>query len=203
MTSDPADGAKETPHAARPRQGRLIIVSAPSGAGKTTLCRLVRERIPELLYSVSYTTRSPRPGEIEGRDYHFVTRQEFLDGIARNRWAEWAEVHGNHYGTSADFIREALASGRSVLLDIDGQGAEQIRARFPDSILIFILPPSLEELRRRLESRKSDSEEVIERRLANAAAEMARSSGYDWILVNDHLGDATDRLADFVRTKLA
>jgi guanylate kinase len=189
------------PVAGNPTQsaGRLFIVSAPSGAGKTTLCREVLKRIPDLLYSVSTTTRAPRLGEVGGADYHFITKDQFLQKIAENRWAEWAEVHGNYYGTSADFITEGLSNGKSILLDIDVQGARQIRQRFSGSIAIFILPPSMTVLKDRLTSRQTDPPSVIEKRLAHAHVEISESSSYDHVLVNDGLSDSVEQLTAWIQ----
>ncbi|MDJ0720409.1 MAG: guanylate kinase [Desulfobacterales bacterium] len=171
----------------RPSRGRLFILSAPSGAGKSTLCGLLRERLPGLRYSVSYTTRAPRPGEIAGDDYFFIDEAAFRDGIANGRWAEWARVHGHYYGTASDFIDQRLAQGHDLLLDIDVQGAAQLVAQYPQAVTIFIMPPSVEVLRQRLANRETDSAEVIDRRLRNAADEMAARSRYRHIVVNDRL----------------
>jgi guanylate kinase len=179
-------GSRKAP----PVAGRLFVVSAPSGAGKSTICEALLERIPSLKYSVSYTTRSPRGEEKNGRDYHFVSKAEFLAGIQRNSWAEWAEVHGNYYGTSADVIDGFLRKGNDVLLDIDVQGARQILKRYPDSVTIFIMPPSAEILRERLVRRGTDSPEAIERRLKNAETEMAQKGVYRHVIVNDDLNKA-------------
>ncbi|MEJ5360392.1 MAG: guanylate kinase [Desulfobacterales bacterium] len=181
-----------TPEA--PRRGRLFILSAPSGAGKTTLRRALLERLPDLAYSVSYTTRPPRATEVEGRDYHFVSREEFQEGIRRGRWAEWACVHGHYYGTSAEDLARELAAGKDVLLDIDVQGAACLVRRFPDSVTVFIEPPSLEELERRLRSRGTDSPEAIALRMRNAVREMAARERYRHVVVNDRLADAVDEL---------
>ena len=176
--------------------GRLFIVSAPSGAGKSTLCRLLLERLPNLRYSISTTTRPPRKGEIEGRDYFFTDVASFKAGIATRQWAEWAEVHGHYYGTSAAFIDAQRAAGHDLLLDIDVQGAAQLRAMYPDAVTIFILPPSMAVLRQRLEQRGADIPEVIEKRLANARREMDQRGAYAYTVVNDRLEDA---LADLLR----
>lgn len=174
--------------------GRLFIVSAPSGAGKTTLCAALLKRMPRMVRSVSYTTRKPRKNEQNGEDYHFISDAEFRNGIEQGRWAEWAEVHGSFYGTSADFIRSRLRMGIDVVLNIDVQGAEQLFARYPDSIGIFILPPSIEELRRRLEKRGGDAPDAIERRMAAAEQEMARKDLYHHVVLNDDLSKATEEL---------
>ena len=179
-------------------RGRLFIVSAPSGAGKTTLCRAALDRIPELRYSVSYTTRRPRSGEQDGRAYHFIDTEEFTRGIDTGRWAEWARVHGHYYGTSAEFINRELASGNDILLDIDVQGAMQIRKRFADSITIFIMPPSRQVLEERLRRRGSDSRQEIEHRMQNAEAEMASRNLYRHVLVNDRLQTAVEELVALI-----
>jgi guanylate kinase len=176
--------------------GRLFIVSAPSGAGKSTLCRLLLERLPNLRYSISTTTRPPRKGEIEGRDYFFTDVASFKAGIATCQWAEWAEVHGHYYGTSAAFIDAQRAAGHDLLLDIDVQGAAQLRAMYPDAVTIFILPPSMAVLRQRLEQRGADTPEVVEKRMANAHQEMDQRGAYMYTVVNDRLEDA---LADLLR----
>ena len=170
--------------------GLLFIISAPSGAGKSTLCRAVLDRFPDLLYSISYTTRPPRNGEQNGVDYHFIAKDIFIKGIARGQWAEWAQVHGNYYGTSADFIDRGLADRRDILLDIDVQGTRRILRRYPDGITIFIMPPSLEALRCRLEARGTDSPEVIAVRLRNAQKEMAQKELYRHVIINDRLANA-------------
>jgi len=150
------------------KPGRLFIVSAPSGAGKSTLCRAIRDRLPDLLYSISYTTRRPRDGEQNGVDYYFIARDEFEKGIDCGQWAEWAEVHDNYYGTSAERLDRCLSGGQDILLDIDVQGMRQIIKKYPAGITIFIMPPSLEVLKERLQSRGTDSAETIALRLKNA-----------------------------------
>ncbi|MGD8369376.1 MAG: guanylate kinase [Desulfobacterales bacterium] len=181
-----------------PANGRLFILSAPSGAGKTTLCRALRSRYPDLGYSISYTTRPPRSGERDGVDYHFISTARFEEGIQNARWAEWAQVHGHFYGTAADELQKAIERGTDVLLDIDVQGTRQLLTRFPDAVTVFIMPPSLEELRRRLEARGAESRSVIDRRLA-AAEEEIRSRGlYRHVVVNDQLQKATDELLTLV-----
>ena len=179
-------------------KGRLFVVSAPSGAGKTTLCRAVLERIPELHYSVSYTTRLPRSGERDREAYNFISEEEFVRGIDSGRWAEWAKVHGHYYGTSAEFIGQQLASGQDILLDIDVQGAMQILRRFADSVSIFIMPPSKSVLEKRLRSRGSDSREAIDRRMRNADAEMASRHLYRHVVVNDRLDAAIEQLVALI-----
>jgi len=175
-------------------KGRLFILSAPSGGGKTTLCRALMEHFSDMLYSVSYTTREPRKDEKSGADYHFISKEDFAAKIKEGKWAEWAEVHGNFYGTSAEFLNEALASGSNVLLDIDVEGARQILKKYPDSITVFIMPPTPEILRMRIKSRGADSMEVIERRLKNAEKEMSRRGMYMHVIVNDSLQEAVAEL---------
>lgn len=174
--------------------GKLYVVAAPSGAGKTTLVRLLLDSEPSVHLSVSYTTRGPRPGELDGREYHFVDVATFRAMMARGDFLEWAEVHGNFYGTSKVWIADQLSAGHDVLLEIDWQGAQQVRAAFPDAIGVFILPPSMEELTRRLTGRGTDSAEVIERRLAAAQAEMRHVGEFDYVIINDSLEQALDDL---------
>jgi guanylate kinase len=189
-----------TPKTANAVYGCLFIVSAPSGTGKTTLCAAVRRRFNDLAYSVSYTTRSPRSGERDGTDYHFITAAEFEAGIQSGRWAEWAKVHGHYYGTSAQWINKALSEGRSILMDIDVKGARQMVARFPYAETIFIMPPSMEELHHRLLKRGTDDPQTIQLRLKNAQGEMAHKEWYKHLLVNDELDQATQRLIDIIET---
>lgn len=174
--------------------GYLFIVSAPSGAGKTTLCHAMLAHFPDLVYSISHTTRAPRKGEQSGVDYYFTPKDEFENGIAQHRWAEWAEVHGNYYGTSAEFIDETLSAGHDILLDIDVQGTRQMIKRYPEAVTIFIMPPSLEILQQRLEARGTDSPEVIALRLENAKKEMVHKDIYRHIVVNERLEDATAQM---------
>jgi guanylate kinase len=197
--------ATTAPNPAHPkngaRAGRLFVVSAPSGAGKTTLCAAARKKLPDLVYSVSSTTRAPRDGEREGEDYFFISEDRFRAGIDSGQWAEWARVHDNYYGTSARFIDRHLEAGRDVLLDIDVQGAAQILQRYPRAVTIFIMPPSISELRRRLTARGSDSAAVIEKRMHNADAEMARKDMYRYIVVNDDLNSAIARFVSILKGK--
>jgi len=176
------------------RKGRLFIISAPSGAGKTTLCQAVLRRFPDLIYSVSFTTRPARSGERNGRDYVFISPDEFEAGIREGRWAEWARVHGHYYGTSARVLERARVAGRDVLLDIDVQGAQQICRRFPESVTIFIRPPSLDVLEQRLRARGTDGPEAIDVRLQNARREMEQSGLYEHTIVNDDLNTAVGEL---------
>ena len=172
--------------------GKLFVISAPSGAGKTTLIKAVMPRFPRLHYSISHTTRPPRPGEVHGKDYFFVAPENFGELVEGGEMLEWAEVHGNRYGTSKAFVMEKLACGESILLDIDVQGARQVMASEFTMTSIFIMPPSLEVLEQRLHSRGTDSPEVIRKRLENAAEEMDRRFAYDHVVVNDVLADAVE-----------
>lgn len=179
--------------------GNLYVVAAPSGAGKTTLVRLLLEQEAGVQLSVSFTTRRPRPGEQDGCDYHFVDTAAFQAMIARQEFLEWAEVHGNFYGTSKKWIIERLAPDHDVLLEIDWQGAQQVRSAFPGAIGIFILPPSMEDLTRRLTGRGTDSTDVIARRLATARAEMRHVEEFDYVIINDSLEQALVDLRAVVR----
>lgn len=181
------------------QEGRLFIVSAPSGAGKSTLCRMLTERLPSLRYSVSTTTRAPRKGEVDGVDYFFTDVESFKAGIQANQWAEWAHVHGNYYGTSAVFIDAERAAGHDVLLDIDVQGTVQLRAKYPDAITIFIMPPSSDVLRQRLEQRGADPPDIIDKRMTNARREMAQRGAYRHTVVNDCLETAAETLVSIIR----
>ncbi len=181
------------------KKGRLFVVSAPSGTGKTTLCRLLIEEFSGMSYSVSLTTRKPREGEVHGKDYHFVTVAEFERMIENDELVEWANVHGNYYGTSLTFIRESLDRGRDILLDIDVQGAASIRKAYPEAVTIFIMPPSMEVLRQRLEKRGTDCPEVIETRIRNAVEEIGHKDQYTHVIVNDRLDIAKQQLFELVR----
>lgn len=183
------------------RRGSLVVVSAPSGAGKTTLCREVRSVVSDLAYSVSYTTRPPRPGEMDGIDFHFVSEAVFSGMVARNEFAEWAVVHGNLYGTSARTLEEALEAGRDILLDIDTQGARQLRGRYPEAVLVFVVAPSIEELEQRLKERKSDAPHDIARRLARAREEVAAWQEYDYLIINRDLKEAVEQLAAIIQAE--
>lgn len=176
------------------REGILFIVSAPSGAGKTSLCREIKSLTPGLYQSVSFTTRTMRAGERDGVDYHFVDRAKFDAMIANDVFAEWAEVHGNCYGTARAPLLRALADGMDILLDIDFQGAAQLREAGMDAVYIFILPPSMAELRARLEARNTDSDKVIEHRMRNAVDEISRAGDFDYLVVNDRFDQALEKL---------
>jgi guanylate kinase len=178
--------------------GTLYIVAAPSGAGKTSLTRALLACESDIELSVSYTSRAPRPGEVDGEHYHFVTRSEFEAMIARGEFFEHAVVHGDLKGTGRAPVAQALARGRDVLLEIDWQGARQVREKMPTCVSIFILPPSREELERRLRTRASDSEEVIRRRLADARRDLEHATEFDYILVNDDFTVALGELCAIV-----
>jgi len=180
--------------------GNLLIVSAPSGAGKTTLVRALLERDPRVVYSVSCTTRAPRPGERDGIDYLFLSDAEFCRRIDAGEFLEHAEVHGHRYGTLRSWITTQRIADRDVVLDIDTQGAAQVRALMPDAVSILILPPSLAELEARLRARGTDAESVIERRLAAARAEVAHAGEYDYAIINNQLDTAIEDLLAVVRS---
>ncbi|GMU44321.1 MAG: guanylate kinase [Xanthomonadales bacterium] len=179
--------------------GNLFVIAAPSGAGKTSLVRALVDADPLLQLSISHTTRAPRPGEIDGEHYHFTDVPSFERLIASERLLEHALVHGNHYGTGRDQVEMAFAQGRDVILEIDWQGARQIRQRFPDCVTIFILPPSRDSLYERLQKRGQDSAEVIARRIANARGEIEHATEFDYLIVNDRFDAAFADLAAIVR----
>lgn len=183
------------------RRGILFILSAPSGAGKTTLSRHILERTPNLKLSISYTTRTPRPGEIEGQDYHFIDESRFVQLRADGAFAEWAQVHGLLYGTAREPLDNALAQGKDFLLDIDVQGAYQLKTIYPEAVSVFVLPPSWDELENRLRSRGTDHKEVIARRLQRAREETQELRSYDYVIVNDHLERATSLLSAIIQTE--
>jgi guanylate kinase len=177
------------------RRGLLLVVSSPSGAGKTTLCNRLRAEFDALDFSVSYTTRPPRAGETDGVEYHFTDLPTFQEMIARDEFAEHALVHGNMYGTSAQLVKTSIDDGRDLLFDIDYQGGEQLRQNFPDDVVsVFILPPSIQELERRLRSRGTDADSVIARRLRVAREELRHYAEYDFLIMNDDLDRAYDAL---------
>lgn len=178
----------------RKTKGSIFVISAPSGAGKTTLCKKIIRRDPNIRQSVSFTTRGPRKGETDGIDYTFIGKKAFQLMIERNEFIEWAEVHGNFYGTSRKRLEGLLRSGFDVLLDIDTQGARQIRNALDGAVFIFILPPSIKVLRERLQNRKSNTRQDMERRLRRAVVEIKDYIMYDYVIVNDLLGDALRRL---------
>ena len=179
--------------------GTLFIVAAPSGAGKTTLVGRLLAEDPHVQHSVSFTTRAPRPGEQSGREYQFIDVQRFLAMRERGEFAEWAEVHDNFYGTSRVWLEQRMAEGCDILLEIDWQGAQQMRRQFPEAVGIFILPPSIAELENRLRRRGADSEDVIARRVAGALAEMRHVGEFDFVIINNDLDVALGELKAAVR----
>jgi guanylate kinase len=182
-------------------KGLLYVITAPSGAGKSSLIAKLLADESGLTLSVSYTTRPPRPGEHHGREYHFVDRPTFETMLERGEFLESAEVHGHHYGTSQKVIDEARARGRDLVLEIDWQGAEQVRRLYPESIGIFILPPSMAELARRLRARAQDAEDVIRRRLRHAAEEMSHAAEFKYAIINNNFDDARLDLRAIVRAE--
>lgn len=185
----------------RVKKGSLFVVSAPSGAGKTTLCQRLSRVLENIKHSVSYTTRSPRQGEVNDRDYTFISEKKFMEMVKGGEFAEWARVHGNLYGTSKRRLNEMLNSGIDVILDIDVQGSAKIRKVYKDGVYIFILPPSIDTLRERLLMRGSNSEEDIRLRLNEAKREIRQYKNYDYVIVNDRFEDALLELISIVRAR--
>ncbi len=190
------------------KQGLLFVVSAPSGAGKTSLCRAITDSMENLTHSISYATRKPRPGELDGRDYNFVSEERFQQMVQAGDFAEWAEVHSNLYGTSRRVLDDMIAKSVDIILDIDTQGARQIKAKYATAVFIFIMPPSLEILEERLRNRKSDHEEEIRKRMRRAREEIRDFEMYDYIVVNRDFDRALTELRSIViaercRTRLA
>lgn len=182
-------------------RGLLIVLSGPSGAGKGTICSRLRAEMPNLTYSVSMTTRQPRVGEVEGVNYFFRDKEEFEELLKEAAFLEYAKVYDNYYGTPKKHVMDLLDQGKSVLLEIDIQGAMQVKERYSDAIFIYIVPPSLTELSARLRGRATDSEEVIDKRLSLACSELALAHRYDYIVVNDDLDEATEKTASILRAE--
>lgn len=178
--------------------GLLIVVSAPSGAGKTSLCEEVIRRVGNLVHSVSYTTRAPRPHEEDGRDYHFITPESFQTMVDQGEFAEWARVHGHLYGTSRRQLEEHFAEGRSVILDLDTQGAAQLRQAYPGGVFVFIMPPTLGQLEARLRTRQTDAPEEITRRMRQARKEIESFHEYDYVVVNNDFEKAVTALCAII-----
>ncbi|MCP4404810.1 MAG: guanylate kinase [bacterium] len=179
----------------RNTHGILFVVSAPSGGGKTSLCKEVIRRLPTFEHGISYTTRQRRQNETDGRDYHFVSKEKFMQMVEADEFVEYAHVHGNYYGTSINNIAETLSRGKYLLIDIDVQGAEQIEERYGDEgVFIFILPPDFDLLRERLTERQTDSDEEIERRLEKAREEVTHYQNYDYVIINDDFHEAVREL---------
>ncbi|MBM4371909.1 MAG: guanylate kinase [Deltaproteobacteria bacterium] len=176
----------------------ILVLSAPSGAGKSTVCRRLLARRPDLALSVSHTTRLPRQGEVDGRDYHFVDAATFAALEAAGGFLEQATVHGSRYGTAHEELRRHRAAGRNLLLDVDVQGGRALRAALPGAVTVFLLPPGMAALEERLRGRGTDGEEVIRRRLANARAELAAATEYEHLVVNDDVERAVDRIVDIM-----
>ncbi len=186
-----------------PRSGCLFIVSGPSGAGKTSICAPALAKLEGIEISVSVTTRAPRGGEADGVDYRFVSEQRFDEMNARGEFAEWAEVHAHRYGTRRDTIDAVIAAGRDLLLDIDVQGARQIKAAYAQAVSVFLLPPSPQQLERRLRGRGTDGPATVRKRLTNACREVQALPGYDYLIVNEDLGAALDTFLSIVRAERA
>ena len=189
-------------------RGLLFVVSAPSGAGKTSLCKALTASLENITHSISYATRKPRPGEIDGRDYYFVSQERFQEMVAEGDFAEWAQVHANLYGTSRRVLDDMMGKGIDVILDIDTQGARQIKEKYAGAVFVFILPPSLEILEERLRNRKSDHEDEIRKRMQRARDEIRDCRMYDYIVVNRDFDRALSELHSIViaercRTQLA
>ena len=176
------------------KKGKLFIISGPSGTGKSTIIEALLKKRPELRYSISYTTRPPRGNEKDGEDYYFISKNAFEERMRSGDFAEWAEVHGHFYGTSAAYIEKTLAKGKDILLDIDIVGARKLLGRFPDATSIFVAPPTMDILERRLIARDTDSPAIVKKRLQNAEAEMAQAKHYDHIVVNKDLAHAISTL---------
>jgi len=176
------------------KSGLLIIISAPSGTGKSTLCRRLIPDLAGACYSVSVTTRKPRRGEAMGKDYFFVSREDFKEKVKRGELAEWALVHGHYYGTPRDFLERNLERGKDVILDIDVRGAAKLKKMYPEAVSIFLVPPSFSELEKRLRGRRKNSEKSVKKRLKNALGEIRRIKNYDYLVINDRLVDALREL---------
>lgn len=191
------------PNKKRKSQGNLIVISAPSGAGKTSIRQGLCELMPEIKHSISFTTREARQGEVEGVDYSFISKEEFIKMVEAGDFLEWAEVHGNLYGTSKKRIEDTRGQGFDMILDIDVQGARQVKKVIPDTVFVFILPPSLGALRQRLSFRNSDPEDVINMRLNKATAEIVEYTNYNYVIVNDDLKGAIGELVSIVKAERA
>lgn len=184
------------------QEGLLIVVSGPSGAGKGTICKRLLEKNPNLGYSISATTRAPRNGEINGVNYWFLSKEEFRKMIDEDGLLEWAEVYGNYYGTPAEKVRTSLAEGKNIVLEIDTQGAALVREKFPEGVYIYILPPSLDELEKRIVGRGTDSPESIARRLSCAKSEICcADKQYDYLVLNDEVELAVDRIETIIEAE--
>jgi len=205
MLSDIEESQSPTESTAKTTQSRgiLFVVSSPSGGGKGTLIQRVLKKIPNLSYSVSFTTRPPRSGEVDGREYFFVPQEKFEQMAAENEFLEWANVHGKLYGTSSKQVLQQISAGRDIILEVDVQGAASVRSLVPDSVSVFILPPSFEVLKQRLEARGTDSPEELELRLRNAPVELDDYSAFQYVILNENLDQAADQLAAIVYAERA
>jgi len=178
--------------------GLLIVISGPSGVGKGTICREYMKKYSDIGYSVSATTRKPRPQEVHGRDYFFLSNEEFLDLVERDALLEWAQVYDNYYGTPVAYVEELLRQGRDCILEIDIQGARQVREKKPDALYIFIMPPSKEELIRRITLRGTENRAEIEKRMSKVDYEMAQSPNYDYVVINDSVFEAVEKIREII-----
>lgn len=178
--------------------GLLIVLSGPAGVGKGTVCTALRSRMPELVYSVSATTRQPRPGEIDGVNYFFKTKEQFVELIQEDAMLEYAEYVGNYYGTPRSFVEETLASGKNVILEIEVQGAVKVKEKFPEAIMVFLLPPSLDELKARITGRGTETLDTINTRMNVATQEMSLLSHYDYAVMNDQIEVACDKIRSII-----
>ena len=183
------------------RKGLLILISGPSGTGKGTVCDLLRQKHPEISYSISATTRQPRPGEQDGVNYYFYTKEKFREMIDQGQLLEWAEVYGNFYGTPKQKVLDRLDAGEDILLEIDTQGALNVMKVMPEGLFIFLLPPSLEELAARLKGRGTETEESLHRRLGAAVDEIKLATKYRYVVVNDKVGDAEETIANIIEAE--
>ncbi len=184
------------------KKGKIFVLSGPSGVGKGTIIKKLLKEINNITYSISATTRRPRPNEVDGKDYVFVTESEFSKGIDEGKWLEWAKVHDCYYGTPYSAVLQDQQAGRNVILEIDTQGGHIVKEKCPDAIFIFIAPPSLAELARRLEGRGTDSSQQIKLRLINAQKEMEEASGYNYIIVNDKINQSVEELKNIIMKEL-
>ncbi|HZK17859.1 MAG TPA: guanylate kinase [Clostridia bacterium] len=183
------------------KRGILLVISGPSGVGKGTVCNEIMKLRNDLFLSVSATTRIPRPGEAHGINYFFMTREEFLERCERGEFLEWAKVYGNFYGTPRDAVKEAIEEGRNVVLEIDIQGALRVKEKIPEAVLVFIAPPSYEELKKRLVNRDTDKEEIISERLRSLGDEISYIKNYDYVVINDTVGEAVQKINSIIKAE--
>ncbi len=180
------------------KKGLLIVLSGPSGVGKGTVCAELRKAVPELVYSISATTRPPREGEVDGVNYFFKTKEEFMEMIRTNQLLEWAEYVGNYYGTPTEFVKKTLDEGKDIILEIEVQGAMKVKESYPEGVFIFLVPPSLHELEQRINSRGTETEEAIRDRLLTAENELKMIEHYDYVVVNDKIESACSRIKSII-----